>query len=388
MRDINQNMEELFRKAADNYPLKSGDSSWDDISRAVLNKPVENQATKKKQSRKYIVLLLFLLPLFLKDGIITNNEMIDSSRRVFEIETSIPMMTNKTAGNTTTGNNKDIIQMQTVGAEYIKGKKDHSLLVEQNLPDFLTSAKRSTSTVPVSIFRQESFSVNKEMTPENVSLAQMENAKPIEKSIDKKQDPHPKSLYMGLTTGVLFDEVKNQGMAGTGYSIGIITGYRFNNHLSLETGLLYAKKPYYSSGRYFSMNKISSAMPSGMEIVSLEGHNAVWEIPVRVKYDFFERNKSKLFTSAGITSYIITYEKNNYLVEMSGVQHTMNGAYKNKSRSLAATFDISAGYEHKIGKSNYFRIEPYIQIPLRGMGVGSMQMISTGLRIGITKFPN
>ncbi|HJS55404.1 MAG TPA: hypothetical protein VJ765_12700, partial [Chitinophagaceae bacterium] len=84
----------------------------------------------------------------------------------------------------------------------------------------------------------------------------------------------------------------------------------------------------------------------------------------------------------------ITYEKNNYLVEMSGVQQTMNGAYKNKSRSLAATFDISAGYEHKIGKSNYFRIEPYIQFPLKGMGVGSMQMISTGLRIGVTKFTN
>ena len=73
---------------------------------------------------------------------------------------------------------------------------------------------------------------------------------------------------------------------------------------------------------------------------------------------------------------------------MNGAQQTMISSYKNKSRSLAATLDISAGYEHKLGKSNYFRVEPYVQIPLKGMGVGSMPMISSGLRIGITKFTN
>ena len=83
---------------------------------------------------------------------------------------------------------------------------------------------------------------------------------------------------------------------------------------------------------------------------------------------------------------MIPADKNNYLVSMNGSQQTMISSYKNKSRSLAASFDISAGYEHKIGKSNYMRIEPYIQIPLKGMGVGSMPMISSGLRIGITKF--
>ena len=129
-------------------------------------------------------------------------------------------------------------------------------------------------------------------------------------------------------------------------------------------------------------------MPSGMDILSLEGANHTLEIPVKIKYDFLHGDKSNFFSSAGITSYIMTHEKNDYLVTMNGVQQTMISSYKNKSRSFAATLDISAGYEHKIGRSNYFRIEPYIQIPLKGMGVGSMQMVSTGLRIGITKFTN
>lgn len=73
---------------------------------------------------------------------------------------------------------------------------------------------------------------------------------------------------------------------------------------------------------------------------------------------------------------------------MNGAQQNMASSYKNKSRSLAANYDISGGYEHKIGKSILFRIEPYLQIPLKGMGVGSMRMKTSGLRIGITKFTN
>ncbi len=136
------------------------------------------------------------------------------------------------------------------------------------------------------------------------------------------------------------------------------------------------------------MDKIGSSMPPGMEIVSLEGNNYVWELPVKMKYDFINRNKNNFFLSAGVTSYIMTYEKNNYLVKMNGTQQTMVSSYKNKSKSLAATFDIGAGYEYKIGKSIHLRIEPYLQIPLKGMGVGSMRMLSSGLRVGLIKFTN
>ena len=387
MHDVDQYMDELFRKAADNYPLKVDDGGWDDISGVLLNKPADNPVAKKKGSRKFIVLLLFLLPLFLNDGIITNIKAVDTSQRVGENENNTPMMASKTPGTRTTNSNTNFVQKQKTGIEFIIRQKDHPLIVAQKLPE-LTSAVSNTSTAPVKSFKQEAFSVNDKMTNEKDLLTQKENPEPVEIPIPEKQDSYLKRLYMGVTTGVLFNEVKNQGLAGTGFSIGIIAGYQFNKHLSLETGLVFAKKPYYSDGKYFSMDKVSSAMPAGMEIVSLEGNNSVWEIAIRTKYDFLERNKTNLFTTVGITSYVMTHEKNNYLVAMSGVQQTMNSSYKNKSRSLAATLDVSVGYEHKIGKSNYFRIEPYIQFPLKGMGVGSMQMISTGLRIGVTKFTN
>ena len=38
----------------------------------------------------------------------------------------------------------------------------------------------------------------------------------------------------------------------------------------LETGLLLNKKNYFSDGKYFSMDKIGTTMPEGMEVMSLK----------------------------------------------------------------------------------------------------------------------
>ena len=69
MQDIEQNMDELFRKAAADYPLKINESSWDDIAAAL---PANKQAApaKKNNLRKYITGLFLLLALLLIGGII------------------------------------------------------------------------------------------------------------------------------------------------------------------------------------------------------------------------------------------------------------------------------------------------------------------------------
>ena len=47
----------------------------------------------------------------------------------------------------------------------------------------------------------------------------------------------------------------------------------------------------------------------------------------------------------------------------------MKGSYKTVSKYFAATVDVSAGYEKNIGKFTSMRIEPYVQIPLKGVGM-------------------
>ena len=419
MQDIDQNLDDLFRKAAADYPLKVNESQWDDIAPLVAQTRLNKVVAKKNISKKYTGLLLILLSLLLATGLITNTFKPVKQTNLLspkaENKTNNPAIVNETADYTkikitekkqaqqkhNTGPSslqsndyspltlkKESILKQTSGNKTFGNKSDQSpenMAINIDLLETNTIEKNNSVAEDI---RQETEAESAIAEPGNDSSSQKEKQAATENTSVIKISGRKTGLYLGAVAGPLFDEVKNQGLKKTGFSVGIIAGYQFIKHLSVETGLLYAKKPYFSTGQYFSMDKISNSMPAGMQILSLEGNNYVWEIPARIKFDFLPRAESNFYVTAGITSYILTREKNNYLVSMNGAQQTMYSSYKNKSRSLATTFDISAGYEHKIGRSNHLRIEPYIQIPLKGMGVGSMPMISTGLRIGLTKFTN
>ena len=72
MQDIDQNMDDLFRKAAADYPLKLNESQWDDIAPLPEQSQLNKAAAKKPISKKYTGLLVILLSLLLTTGLITN----------------------------------------------------------------------------------------------------------------------------------------------------------------------------------------------------------------------------------------------------------------------------------------------------------------------------
>ena len=46
---------------------------------------------------------------------------------------------------------------------------------------------------------------------------------------------------------------------------------------------------------------------------------------------------------------------------------------------LFSVLNISAGFEHNISKQLSVQAEPYLKVPLKGMGYGSMNLDSYGL---------
>jgi hypothetical protein len=205
-----------------------------------------------------------------------------------------------------------------------------------------------------------------------------------EKIISTKIKPASKyHFYASLIAGPQFNQVKNQGLNRPGFSGGITAGMRFSKRWSVETGLLVAQKRYASSGTYFKMDKVAASMPAGMKVEAMEGKSNVFEIPIKLKYDIIRKKNTQAFISGGISSYILTNENNQYQASLNGNAETLNAHYSNNKKYVNATVNLSAGYEWKIGKKTGFRIEPYVQIPLKGIGVGSLPVFSTGVHLGI-----
>jgi hypothetical protein len=192
-----------------------------------------------------------------------------------------------------------------------------------------------------------------------------------------------KGIYVGFRIGPDLSMVKFQSVEQPGFSLGVLVGYRFNKRLAIETGLMWDKKYYYSKGEYFNTDKIH--VPQYATIMNVNGNCTMWEIPLALRYDFATTKNHGYFAKAGFSSYIMT--KQNYTFSLDSASHQWNTPYipyNNTLKYFLATIQLSGGYERAISEKTKIRIEPYVNIPLQGVGTGSLPISSAGFYLGIS----
>lgn len=106
---------------------------------------------------------------------------------------------------------------------------------------------------------------------------------PVSSPKTNKASPN-KGFYVGFIAGPDLSTVKFQSVEQLGYSLGALIGYRLNGHFSIETGLLWDKKYYYTEGKYFSKDQLY--VPPSASILNVNGNCNMFEIPISLRYDF------------------------------------------------------------------------------------------------------
>lgn len=407
MQDTENNMDDLLRKAAEKYRLKPAENNWDKIEPQLIKQPDIHNALNKINTKKISWLLIVGLLIVFTTGIFVkyyhDNNKATLGKPLQKNTTEQAITVNKKPGEekklvTQSNSNKQSIS----NIQYVKQKDLLNISLRDirnvNTEYELTLSKNGnkqpvfeiTSTLNRMPFNDQ-FIANKNLADKQ--LQSETNIQPAEKTnvqlSAKKTIVHvqkQRNVYFGFIAGPSFNQVKQQGFEKPGFNIGLIAGYTLNKRISLEAGLLFAQKNYFSDGKYFSMKKVAASMPSGMKVISLKGNSSLIEIPLNIKYDAVHNNKSNIFFATGISSYILMNEKNNYSILLNGARENMTGTYTKSKGYFAATIDVSAGYEYKINNRNTIRIEPYIQIPFKGTGVGSMPVMSAGVHFGFTHF--
>jgi len=468
MEYLDNEMDDLFRKAGEHYPLKTSDSDWD----AVLGRlqtpaggpaDAESLMPKKRfnKNRRFFWLLL-LLPLgfisvkyfsgsgehkaIVKTDQIPANTEEDHTGN--EPASAIPRNPEKTSAadvagsvsperlkkSVTAGNARAWAATQllnrtsNVSADPLKGygEKDRSNQPQKSgqstLPDksnhpltnsgivnpaeakrqpaanidadnMPVAADAGKSGVPAvrndvpaaandaeaknnSVQPEKAAETIAEKDPAEVSASERQNKKPAKLSTKKET-----GIYVSLLAGPDLSTVKLQSVKNMGYSFGLLLGYRFNRHISLESGVYWDKKQYYSDGKYF--NKSKTDIPGSVEIRDIDGDCSMFEIPVTFRYDFAFGRKGRFFSTAGLNSYIMKKENYDYTTnDYPGWSRKVS--YNNSSNNLFSILQLSAGYEYSLGKIGRIRVEPYLNIPFNGVGIGSMPISSAGLHLGIT----
>ncbi|MDP4264937.1 MAG: hypothetical protein Q8941_20585 [Bacteroidota bacterium] len=381
---MTDNMDDLMRKAAGDYPLKINDSDWERIAYRLATPVSPEPVSRKRVIGKYIGSFLIMLFLLLAGSFLKTFN--PGGKAVFTGEKErapYPKVKNNAIASIfTQANRRKTVNKPAKGKRYITIKAGAVDPGEANVLIIDRGSLGGRTVTTGIVYPQIYMGSNVHILPGNTASmvetinGEKKSNKPGARQVKRS---YGTGFYYGVGLGPQLSEVKSQKMRKAGFDAGILLGYHFSPGISGETGILFSEKYYYSKGEHFKMDM------QGMKLLSMEGNSSVFEIPARVKYDAWTFQHTKLFLTAGLSSYIIISEKNNYRVLMNGVEQNMNASYKYTTGYFAAAMNISAGFENKIGKLTGLRIEPYLQIPLKGIGVGVMPVMSTGIHFFITR---
>ena len=427
MQYVKDDMDELFRRAAENYPLDTNNADWNKVLAAMQGQASQDPAPEKKGNKKGRLLwLLLLLPL----GLICNqlytpgdlgDKTISGSQAQKENQDPRQDLKNKIQNNkhpeasTTdlTRSSPKSLDIQKPDADYSSSGSFNDLNRSSSANHFRAKNISPARVANIKILSKgqgekqstdyEDFIAgeasglrkyiseivfNREM-PETPSTAINKALTPItnpvqENSKQNLQLRKPKRFYAGLMGGIDATTVKFQKIENHGYDYGLLFGYSFNKKWSIETGAYVENKYYYSEGKYFNTSKLT--MPSNARISEVSGDCKMIEVPLSLRYNFSSNRKSGWFSTLGTSSYFMREENYDYMYYYGSVGPVPHHkVYKNSSKNLFSNISISGGYTHNLGKFADLRVEPYLKVPISGLGIGSLPLFSAGLQIGVTK---
>jgi hypothetical protein len=444
MEHVNNDMDDLFRKAGDLYPLKTTGSDWDSVLGRLTEEDfgeessVPGSDTKTRRFRRRWLILLILIPLGLgsiiyfsysekhpggnalpvviKSG--TPDQTVRANRMPSgKIEKGLPNEIDKPsqnqAGNRSLSAKKSPSTVDLTPAVFgdrpsgfvrkeisannenkLNGNNLNNAAKTENIAEAaaITAATNSNKNTGSSKTESAQVQDSKSNVPADSGAStetKLAGIKPVLKNIaDSKVPENPsktkttnlnkgvsKGFYVGLIGGPDLSTVKFQEVRQTGFSLGAVVGYRISKRISIESGLIWDKKYYYSTGDYYKKNP---PLPSS---VIIDGNCSMFEIPLDFRYDFSSGPNHGFFAKAGLSSYLNM--KENYSFQYASYPNS-NKSFDGPS-NIFSIMQLSAGYEYAIGEKTKIRIEPYIKIPLAGVGTGKMPISSAGIYFGITR---
>jgi hypothetical protein len=195
----------------------------------------------------------------------------------------------------------------------------------------------------------------------------------------------PKRFYLGIVGGADLTSVSMQKLSNPGFHAGVMVGYQLSSRLSVESGFFMEKKNYYTDPEY--LEKGSVYVSPNSTILSVDGTCLMYEIPVSIKYDLRNTYRSGWFVTAGLASYIMQKESYSmlYRYNSSGNVVRHDYTYDRTATKLLSQLRVTGGYSYKLPAGFSLRVEPYLSIPVTGVGYGRLNLLSGGINGGIFK---
>jgi hypothetical protein len=199
--------------------------------------------------------------------------------------------------------------------------------------------------------------------------------RPAPDSIAESQPDSPslRRLGIGILVAPELTTVRLSRLAAPGYNVGLVLEYRLASRLRAGIGVVRSLKRYTAKGTDYSPADDHYAAD---DVRRIDAVCEIIELPLYLRYDLVQRPRRHWFLSAGTASLLMRSELYTYTY---AYPHPAEPAeqYRGPGRALGALL-LTGGYERQIGPRWTLQAEPFMKLPLGGVGYGRVQLSSIG----------
>lgn len=290
-----------------------------------------------------------------------------------------------TAGSRILINAAEADEEKGLDAKYITDAKDKADLLQADPEmNLVPNPERQITTVQL---EEEPSVVDVEKLEQPlVEVPQLDSTT----TSQQKKPSAKRGLFLWAAGGpeasaVALNRLSTSGVTG---KWGLGAGYRINDRWSVLAGAYRVNKRY-NAGKDDYRPKGNSYLPAS-DSFSVRANCAVWEFPLLVRYNLNPQPSVRFFLSAGVAGVVMQNEDYRFNYTLGTAPYVYNYTEEKTftgNRHVLAVARFGAGVQKQLFKKFVLHAEPYLQLPLSGVGEGRVKLFSLGAEAGISFMP-
>jgi hypothetical protein len=172
-----------------------------------------------------------------------------------------------------------------------------------------------------------------------------------------------------------------------GTAVSLLVEYSVLPRLFVQSGAVWSRKDYYAPAEAYQLPKKGHYPP--LALSGIDGVCKVLEIPLNLRYDIALRERSRWFATGGFSSYHMNSEKYKYnYIDPNDPNAKWAPGWDGKTGWYWLSHaNVSAGYEYRISRKLSLLAEPSVRMPLKRVGYGKVNLITTGFWLSVRYTP-
>lgn len=188
-----------------------------------------------------------------------------------------------------------------------------------------------------------------------------------------------------LSAGVMVSpDLSSIGLSGhltVGTNTGVQLEYRLTNRFRVGVGAIYSVKLYSAEVEDYTVPY--GFWSYGVAPSEIEADCKILDLPVHLRFDAVRRPRYTAFVSTGLSSYIMLSERYGYYYPTYDPYLRPEWRGKRTGEHYLSVVNLSVGYERNLGRRFSWQAEPFLKLPLGGVGFGKVRLGSSGVFVSL-----